>query len=160
MELHSRRLMRWPLVLISVGAAACGYVDQAVDTAAEERAIMALESEWSERAAADDVGWIMGIHAEDAVQLPPQAPLVSGSEDLRAAWEGMTGTEGLEVSWTSTFARVAPSGDMAYDYGMATLTTPDGVTHPMKYLVVWVRVDGEWKVAADMFNANEPPATE
>ncbi len=160
MELNTKRLSRWTAVLVLVGAMACGYTEQAVDTSAEESAIMALESEWSDRAAAGDVDWIVALHAEDAVQLPPDAPLISGSEALRTAWEGMTGTEGLEVSWSSSVAKVAPSGDMAYDYGTATLTTPDGVAHPMKYLVVWVREGGEWKVAADMFNANEPPTTE
>jgi ketosteroid isomerase-like protein len=44
---------------------------------------------------------------------------------------------------------------MAYDYGTASMTFPDGAVQSMKYLVVWVREDGEWKVAADMFNANE-----
>jgi ketosteroid isomerase-like protein len=157
---NTKRLLRWPAVLILVGAVACGYTEQAVDTSAEESAIMTLESEWSDRFGADDVDWIVALHAEGAVQLPPQAPLVSGSEALRAAWAGMAGAEGLEISWSSTMAKVAPSGDMAYDYGTATMTTPDGVAHPMKYLVVWVRVDGEWKVAADMFNANEPPTME
>ena len=33
---------------------------------------------------------------------------------------------------------VSASGDMAWDYGTATVTTPDGVTTPMQYLVVWV----------------------
>jgi len=30
----------------------------------------------------------------------------------------------------------------------------DGNVTPMKYLEVWVKIDGEWKVAADVFNAN------
>ena len=33
-------------------------------------------------------------------------------------------------------------------------TIPDGTELPLEYLEVWVRVDGEWKCAADMFNAN------
>lgn len=126
-----------------------------IDTAAEEAAIMALEREWSDRVAADDVDWIMGIHSADAVQLPPNAPLVAGTEALRAVWDFMANTEGLEVSWEPTTARVSPDGNMAYDYGTASMTLPDGTVQSMKYLVVWVREDGEWKVAADMFNANE-----
>ena len=43
---------------------------------------------------------------------------------------------------------------MAYVYGTALGTTPDETQVPMKYLEVWVKIDGEWKVAADMFNAN------
>jgi hypothetical protein len=91
----------------------------------------------------------------DAVQLPPDAPPVAGTEALPAVWDFMANTEGLEVSWEPTFARVSPDGNMAYDYGTASMTLPDGAVQSMKYLVVWVREDGEWKVAADMFNANE-----
>ena len=69
----------------------------------------------------------------------------------------MAAAEGLEVSWESTAAFVSPDGNMAYDYGTTSMTLPDGSVEPGKYLVVWVKADGEWKVAADMFNANVAP---
>lgn len=128
-----------------------------VDTAAERATIQQLETEWSNRFTAGDVDWIVDLHTADAVQLPPGAPLVQGREALRAAWQGLVDTEGLGLSWSSTEAFVSPDGQMAYDHGTAELTTPDGAVHDMKYLVVWVREDGEWKVAADMFNANSTP---
>ena len=129
--------------------------DEQVDPAAEANAIIELETEWSDRFGADDVDWIVELHTEDAVQLPPGAPIVEGREALRDAWQSMADTEGLDISWSSSKAVVSPEGQMAYDYGAATLTTPDGETHDMKYLVVWVKEDGQWKVAADMFNADE-----
>ena len=131
----------------------------AVDVEAEAAAIMDLERTWSANLADGDLEGIMSIHASDAIQFPAGAPAVFGAEALRAAWEGMINTEGLQVSWEPTEAIVSPSGDMAYDYGSATMITPDGVATPMKYLVIWVRENGEWKVAADMFNANVPPET-
>lgn len=129
--------------------------NEEVDPAAEANAIMELETEWSDRFGADDVDWIVELHAADAVQLPPGAPIVEGREALREAWQSMADTEGLDISWGSTKAVVSPDGQMAYDYGPATLTTPDGETHDMKYLVVWVKEGGQWKIAADMFNADE-----
>jgi ketosteroid isomerase-like protein len=128
-----------------------------VDTAAEAEAIMALDREWSSAAEEGDLESVMSIHAADAIQMPPNAAPVVGAEALRAAWEGMINTDGLSVSWEPTAAFVSASGDMAWDYGTATLTSPDGTTTPMKYLVVWKRENGEWKVAADIFNANVPP---
>jgi ketosteroid isomerase-like protein len=163
MRQHTRGFTVHAVSFISLAiiSAACAPPDTtteaetapAVDTAAEEAAIMALEREWSSRFGAGDVEWIVDIHAAEAVQLPPDAPLVAGTEAMRAAWEGMAAT--LEASWEPTFARVSPDGNMAYDYGTASLTLPDGSVQSMKYLVVWIREDGEWKVAADMFNANE-----
>lgn len=157
--------LRIPLAAAIVAApllASC-YADTgdiaqpAVDTAAEAQAIMTLQREWSSRFGEGDIDYIMSIHSADAVQMPPEAELVAGAEALRAAWQGMIDTEGLSASWEPTEAHVSSSGDMAYDFGAATLTTPDGNVHAMKYLVVWVRENGEWKVAADMFNANAPP---
>jgi len=48
---------------------------------------------------------------------------------------------------------------MAYDYGWHTfaIDTDNGrVTGKGKYLVVWKKVDGMWKVSADIFNTNLP----
>ncbi|MEE8474418.1 MAG: DUF4440 domain-containing protein [Myxococcota bacterium] len=116
-------------------------------------AIMALEREWSDRFGAKDVDWIVGLHWEDARQLPPGAPPVVGSEAIRAAWQAMADTEGLTLKWEPTFAKV--SGDLAYDVGKGVLTTADGTATPVKYLVVWERRDGRWKIAVDMFSPNE-----
>ena len=141
--------------LMAISFPAC-YADQpTVDTAAEAETIMTLEREWSQKFGEGDIGWIMDLHAANPVQLPPDADAVVGAEAVRAAWQGMIDTEGLEIAWEPTAAFVAPSGDMAWDYGTATMTTPDGSV-PMKYLVVWTRQEGEWKVAADMFNTAAP----
>ena len=78
---------------------------------------------------------------------------MDGRDAVRAAWEGMPDVL-PQATWEPVMARVAAGGDMAYVYGTALGTTPDGTQIPMKYLEVWVKIDGEWKVAADMFNAN------
>ncbi len=163
---HASRPNVWflPVVLTAVAFAGCQSAavgtaagsDRAFDPVAEAEVLMALQREWSARLAAGDVDWIMDLHAEDAWQLPPNAAPVSGHDALRSVWEGMAWTEGLEISWEPTLARVAASGDMAYDIGRATIAGPGGRVEA-KYLVVWVRREGRWKVAADMFSFNEPP---
>ena len=48
---------------------------------------------------------------------------------------------------------------MAYEIGTYTmgLDAPGGrVEDEGKYVVVWTRVGGDWKVAADIFNSNRP----
>jgi uncharacterized protein (TIGR02246 family) len=116
-------------------------------------AIMALEREWSDRFQAKDVNWIADLHWEDARQLPPGAPAAVGVEAIRAAWQTMADTEGLTLEWEPIFAKV--SGDLAYDVGKGVLTTADGTASPQKYVVVWERRDGRWKVAVDMFSPDE-----
>ena len=131
-------------------APGCTDSTAAVD---EGDAIMALEREWSDRFQAKDVSWIAEHHWEDARQLPPGAPPVVGVEAIRAAWQTMADTEGLTLEWEPIFAKV--SGDLAYDVGKGVLTAPDGTATPVKYLVVWERRDGRWKIAVDMFSPNE-----
>jgi ketosteroid isomerase-like protein len=118
----------------------------------ESNKIMALESIWSDKLAEGDLNWIIDIHATDAIQFPPDAGMIQGKEALKAAWEGMINTEGLEISWKSTAAFVSASNDMAYDYGTIKVKNPDSSVADGKYVIVWIRENGEWKVALDMFN--------
>ncbi len=134
-------------MLLSLNACA-----QRVDTAAEAAAIMALEGEWSAKFQEKDLEWIVNLHATNGRQFPPNAEPVVGHEALRAQWEALFD---LDASWESIEAHVSTSGDMAYDIGTATINTPEGPM-PSKYLVVWVREDGRWKIAVDMFSPNQP----
>ena len=133
------------------GSREAAVSEPAFDPAAEAAAIMALESEWSAKFQEKDIEWILNLHARDARQMPPNAEPAIGHEALRAAWEGLFE---LDAWWESTEAHVSASGDMAYDVGTVTINTPEGPI-PAKYVVVWVREDGEWKVAVDMFSNNQ-----
>jgi ketosteroid isomerase-like protein len=147
-----RYQIRWLVSVVVGGLAAAGIAE----TGTEEEAIFALEREWSSRFAQGDVDWIVAAHAPDAQQFPPNAPPVVGLDALRAAWQGMADTEGLSLSWQPTRAYVSSSGDMAWDHGTGKLTNPDGRTQDVKYVVVWHRIDGEWKIVMDMFSPNSP----
>ena len=116
-------------------------------------AIMALEREWSDRFQAKDIDWIAALHWDDARQFPPGAPAIVGVAALRAEWQRLADTEGLTLAWEPIFAKV--SGDLAYDVGKGSLTTPDGMAQPLKYVVVWERRRGQWKVAVDMFSPDQ-----
>ena len=117
--------------------------------------IQKLESMWSQKFAEKDIDWIVALHKADAEQFPPNAPPVVGSDALRTAWQEMMDTEGLGLKWESSFVKVSASGDMAYDTGSGMITSADGTATPAKYLVVWEKIDGEWKVAIDMFSPNK-----
>jgi len=146
MNRHKYTAMILVVLLALAGAAHGGGSD--------EETVLSLEREWSSRFAKGDVDWIVAAHAPGAQQFPPGAPPVVGLEAIRAAWQGMADTKGLALSWEPTQAFISESGDMAWDYGTAKQTTPDGVMSEMKYVVIWKRVDGEWKIVMDMFSPN------
>ncbi len=125
----------------------------AIDTALEAEAIMELDLEWAQRFADRDFDWIAALQAQNAVLLAPGVDIMHGRETIVGAWEGMATTI-PGTSWEPVMAKVSSSGDMAYVYGTASAVDADGNATPMKYLEVWVKIDGEWKVAADVFNAN------
>ncbi|MDA0680510.1 MAG: nuclear transport factor 2 family protein [Proteobacteria bacterium] len=141
------------ILMFVVALASCdtGSHSTAIDVSTETEKIMQLESEWSEMFGARDLDGIMTLVAQDSVLIMPGSEPVVGAEDIRRATRMML-ESGDEVSWKSDFASVAPSGDMAYDYGMATTRLADGSEVEGYYLVVWVKEEGRWKIAADMFN--------
>lgn len=146
------RLLLSLLFLITMAACNSSPQSTTVDVAAEEAAIMALETKWSDMFGVGDLDGISVLLAKDAVLLVPgEAPII-GVGKVRAATQAMLGAGDVEVSWKSDAAFVAPGGDMAYDYGTATTKLADGSVVAGQYLVVWIKEDGEWKVAADMFN--------
>ncbi len=125
-----------------------------IDAETEANAIMALERQWCRKLREKDVDWIVDLFAEDGRQFPPNAKPVAGRQALRAAWDAMANTEGLEIVWEPSEVRVSAAGDMAYDFGAGTIKMPDGRTQAAKYVVVWVRQGGTWKVAMDIFNTD------
>ncbi|MEQ9005966.1 MAG: nuclear transport factor 2 family protein [Pseudomonadales bacterium] len=141
------------LLAATVATASCGGNPGSapVDVDAEAKEIMRLESEWSAMFGAKDLDGITALLAQNSALIMPGSPPVVGVEHVRQATRTMLESDDL-VSWKSDFAAVAPSGDMAYDYGTATTTFADGSVVEGHYLVVWVKENGSWKVAADMFN--------
>ena len=122
-----------------------------VETGTEASRIVDLEAMWSELYGKGDLDGIMALMARDSVLIVPGAAPIVGVEDIRGATKDMLESED-QVSWESSFAYVSSSGDMAYDYGSATTKLADGSSVQGYYLVVWVKENGQWKVAADMFN--------
>jgi ketosteroid isomerase-like protein len=138
-------------LLSAVSAYSLGEESVRADSVSNGDEIVALEGKWSSLFVARDLDGIMALMAENSVLIMPGTPPIVGTEDIRQATKAML-EAGDAVSWKSDFAFIAPSGDMAYDYGTATTKSTDGSIIEGHYLVVWVKENGGWKVAADMFN--------
>jgi uncharacterized protein (TIGR02246 family) len=142
------------MTVMALVASAC---QPTVDYAAEEQAIRDLDAEWIAAVAAGDAAKCASFYAPDGSLLPPNMDPVTGTEALEQAW--VTTIEALPNLWFGPSKIVVSSaGDMAWDYGTWEVKdTPDGVVIDHgKYLVVWQKIDGEWKVVSDMFNTSVP----
>ncbi len=133
----------------------------APDPAAEENAIRALDEQWSAAAGKNDLDGTVAFYSDDAVLLPPNAPMIQGKKAIRDAWAGLIGPN-VSLSWKATKIEVAKSGELAYLYG----TYQDSVKDPKggapisdngKILEIWKKQpDGQWKCIVDTYSSDLP----
>lgn len=131
----------------------------AVDVAADEQAIRGQVANWLDLIKAKDSAAISHLYTDDGAVMPPNGPIGKGHEAIEAAWAGMLAIPGFDLNFVPDQIVVSASGDMALDRGTYTLgLAPAGtaMTDTGKYVVVWRKVDGEWKAAADIFNSDLP----
>ena len=134
---------------------------QSETRAADERAIREAELEWWGVTVAKNLERTVSFYADDASMFPPNAPLATGKEAIRAVWSPLLTTPGVAISGQTTKVEASRGGDLGYSIGTYELITPDPTGKPVtdhgKYVVVWKKqADGSWKVMADIFNSNLP----
>jgi len=105
-----------------------------------------------------DVAAVAMIYAMDAKLLPPNDKLIEGRANIQTFWGGAS-TAGLKlISITATDVTVA--GNLAIETGKYGSTIPGAggvtVTDEGKYVVVWRRERGGWKIIRDIFNSDKP----
>jgi len=98
---------------------------------------------------------VSAFYAADAKLLPPNAPMIRGTEAIRAFRQGLLDAGGADVTLDTTLVDMA--GELAYGVGQYSFTLPAASgerTHERgTYLVVYRRqAGGSWKVVADMFS--------
>ena len=130
-----------------------------VDAGAEEQAIRAQVDRWHELMKVGDAAGVADLYTADGAVMPPNAPIGKGREAILATWSALLKTPGFGLQITPEEIVVASSGDMALDRGTYRLTVaPDGKPQvdTGKYVVVWRKIGGEWKAAADIINSDLP----
>ena len=131
----------------------------AVDTGADEQAIRGQVDQWLQLVKAKDAAAIAALYTEDGAVMPSNGPIGKGHDAIQKTWASMMGTPGFDLTFTPEQIIVSSSGDMALDRGTYRLTiAPKGTaqTDTGKYVVVWRKIGGEWKAAADIFNSDLP----
>lgn len=166
MKRHHEKRQRSRLILAGCLAlllftAACQTQAPPDTRAADESALRDLDAQWSKAAAAKDAEKTVSYYAENAVLMPPNAPIATEKEAIRTEWKNLLASPGYTVGWKATRVEVARSGDLAYLSGTYESTMNDASGKPVndrgKYLEVWKKqADGTWKAVADIFNSDLP----
>ena len=104
---------------------------------------------------AGDVDKFLTVYTEDAVLLPPAAGSISGKEGMRTLWQGMMDA-GVIPKLKTVSAEAY--GKTAIEVGTAEIFVGDELVGNLKYIVIWKKVKGEWKMYQDMWNSSTPMA--
>ena len=151
--------------LAAVSLGACSRQPAALpdNRAADAAAVQKADADWSAAAQSKQGDAWLAYYADDAVVLPPNEPLAMTKDDIQKSVTDLLALPGLSVSWQTTKAEAARSGDLAYTYGTYELTSNDAkgnaTTDHGKYSEVWRKqADGNWKCIVDMWSSDLPLA--
>lgn len=119
-----------------------------------------LAEEWQAAYNKGDVDAVGAMYAEDGIRMPPDVPMVSGREAIKAQIQA-----GMEMGMVKV--KIEPvemkvMGEMAHGRGTFTGMDAEGNTIAQgKWANVAKMVDGKWQVQYDIFNYDAPrPAPE
>ncbi len=146
-----------------VAAAACwaSPPDRGTDAAAEAVAVRALDSTLNAAIQRRDLESVAAAYAPNGALLWQNDPRISGPA-IRQAWAQAFGLQGFGLRLHSQMITVSRMGDIALDEGSLELELPGpgGVARtPGKYLVVWQKTDGAWKILYDVYNTDAAPTS-
>ena len=104
-----------------------------------------------------DAAKVASFYAEDAVVMPPNAPPIEGRRAIQRDHERLF-KESPPFELTATPLASETSGDLGYIRGEYVVRRQGSPDVRGKYVEVWRRINGEWKIICDINNANHAPA--
>ncbi len=108
-----------------------------------------------------DMAALAGLYTEDATLMPPNASMMKGRGAIEQFWAGAR-QMGVEQATLKTLELREATADTAIEIGRYSLRIkPAGggeAADDGKYVVVWERHDGAWKLGVDIWNSDLPAA--
>ena len=130
------------------------------DLASEERAIRDLDARWMQAAQAKDAAGEAALFADDGVAYREHVEPLAGPAAYQAYVTKLNADNPMvNRSWTTDAIRIAEAGDLAIQTGEwhDTGLGPRGAREDRgRYVTVWKKVGGAWKVAHDIGSTTMP----
>ena len=132
------------LVLLLFGLAQQSTIQEEI-TRANEQFMSAFN--------AGDAQALAELYTEDALLLPPNSDFAEGKDAIRDYWQAVMDAGVAQAQLE--IREVEQYGDVAHEVSTYTLFDAEGQEVDRgKYIVIWQRVDGEWKLHRDIFNSS------
>ncbi|MEO5936450.1 MAG: DUF4440 domain-containing protein [Terriglobales bacterium] len=101
---------------------------------------------------------IAKMYTSDAKAFPPNGEIVQGREAIQKLWQDAIDGGMRDASFT--VLEVERKGDIAYEVGLYAVRGSDGKeVDKGKYLVIWKREAGSWRLHRDIWNTSMPMPT-
>ncbi len=136
----------------------CSNVEKsqpAFDMAAARKGIDSGNQKFSAAVANGDSTGMADCYTTDAKFMAANGPVISGKKNMEAAFGGMmhSGIAKIDLVTTGLWG----NEDLLSEEGTYALATKDGKQADKgKYIVLWKKEDGKWKIFRDCFNSDMP----
>lgn len=155
-----QKLVLLAFCLLAMGTQSCSHETTAAEEAegfdletARQEIQAANENFMALVAAGDSVG-LANAYTVDAQFMAGGAPAVKGREAILSAMSGMiqSGITGVDLRLEEVYG----TEELLAEVGVLTLYAGDQAVAEEKYIVLWKKEDGKWKLFRDIFNSNLP----
>ncbi len=150
------------LVLLAACAPSAPSGQTPSAAAADEAAIRAGADAWNAAYNVGDVDKIVALYTDDAVMMPPDAPAASGPAAIREfLTKDVAAARAAGISTKDDGGTVGVTADLAWHAGQFSATDAAGKTVSTgKYVELWRKKDGSWRMFRDIWNNDAAPAAE
>ncbi len=143
------------LSLIAAATALIGFSPPSL-AAGVRAAIESANARFSALAAQGDGAALASLYAQDGAVMPAGSEPIRGAQAIAKFWQGAlsSGVAAVELKTIEVYGQ----GPTATEVGEYALHDKAGkVLDHGKYIVIWRRQAGQWKLLRDMFSTNESP---
>lgn len=103
-----------------------------------------------------DAAGMAALYTRGGMLLPPNSDFVEGHQQIQGYWKAVMemGVKDVQLQ----ILEVEQCENTAIELSRATLSGENGaVLDQVKYMVIWKRENGAWKLHRDIFNSNLEP---
>lgn len=129
-------------------------VKPAFDLTTARKEIEAANKNFMDLVAKGDTVGLANAYTVDAKFMMPGGPAAVGRENIQKAMAGivMSGITKVDIRMKDVFG----NEDMIAEEGELSIYVKDAVVAEEKYIVLWKKEDGKWKLFRDIYNTNLP----
>jgi len=117
-------------------------------------AIMAANGRFMDAFSRGDTEGLASLYTDEGQVLPPGNEVITGKGGIQGFWQAVV-EKGIKSAKLETL-ELNEYTDTAVEVGKYTMGGKGQVLDQGKYIVIWKRKDGQWKLHRDIWNTSMP----